>query len=331
MPSPPKIYFHGSNHFVTTSVEEGFVFPPNPLINTLLEKCVAQAQELHPVIIHHKIFTSTHVHMTMTVIDPQDASDFMERFKCESANAVNRLLGRERKTVWCEDYDSPLIDDPETMIAKIVYIYENPSRDGLVDSIDSYPGVCSWQQLVSCASGRGAAEKRHETRAIPRNAFTQLPEDRFLKEEDYRRLKRKVIRKRKKRFYTVDCNGWMKRFGITDRKEQLAINRAIVERVRMQEEEHRRERQRRGMGVIGRRKLVQRPVGTPYTPKRSGRKMLTHSNDPEKRRETLKWMMALIRHGREVQEQWRQGDMTVSYPMGLFPPTGMRLVEPICW
>ena len=83
MPRLPKIFFNGSLHFVTTSVEDGLMLPPNPLINEILKKCIAQAQNLHPVDISHFNALTTHAHFFMRVIDPQDAADFMERFKTE--------------------------------------------------------------------------------------------------------------------------------------------------------------------------------------------------------------------------------------------------------
>ena len=44
---------------------------------------------------------------------------FMERFKCETAHAVNRLLGRRQVTVWCKGYDSPVILTLDDLVEKL--------------------------------------------------------------------------------------------------------------------------------------------------------------------------------------------------------------------
>ena len=134
MPRSNKVFFHGSIHFVSISVEEGFMFPPNPLIKELLKKCIAQAQHLYPIQICALLVESTHIHLLVRVIDPQDAVNFFGRFKTESAHAVNRLLGRKKRTVWCEGYDSPLVDDIETIKDKICLLYTSPSPRDLARS-----------------------------------------------------------------------------------------------------------------------------------------------------------------------------------------------------
>jgi REP element-mobilizing transposase RayT len=324
MPSPPKIFYPGSVHVICASVEEGIMFPPNALVNEILKKCLAQAQELHPIELCHYLFSGTHFHMLARVIDPQDMADFMERFKTESAHAINRLLGRKKRTVWCEGYDSPVLEDVETVQEKIAYLYENPSRDGLAESVERYPGLSSWGQFKAGVVG----ERRYETRYIPRDDIEALPK-RTLSEREYESLRRKLIHKKKKNHFRVDCNAWMKRFGIEDTEAQREVNREIEGEVGRREEGHRAQRQ--GQAAMGRKALVETKVGREYVPERSGKKMLIHSVHREFRKERIRFFRELIAEGREVLERWRQGDMACRYPRGLFPPSGIRLVEPIGW
>ena len=329
MPRSNKIFFHGSIHFVSISVEEGFMFPPNPLIEELLKKCIAQAQQLHPIHICALLVESTHIHLLIRVIDPQDAVNFFGRFKTESAHAVNRLLGRKKRTVWCEGYDSPLVDDIETIKDKIAYIYENPSKDGLVDQVDHFPGLSTWHDFKNL-SPRSHTKRKYETRYIARDEFKPLGGN-PLKLQDYARLRRQLTYKKKKNSYEINFNAWMERFGITDPQEQHLVNQNIIGMVREREAVHREAREDKGRGVIGLRRFEDTTEGAPYKPDRKGRRMLVHSLDSEFRKRQISWIRELIRAGREVLERWRQGDFSVSYPMGLFPPTGVRLVEPIGW
>ena len=177
---------------------------------------------------------------------------------------------------------------------------------------------------------RSYHKRSYETRYVPRDEFKKLPEGPLV-ERDYERLRRKLIHGKMKNSYEVDFNAWMRRFGITDPQEQHEINQNIIAMVREREAIHREERELKGRSVIGRRRLVETPIGAPYRPDRKGRRMLVHSLDPEFRKKQIHWIRELIQAGREVLECWRLGDMSVQYPMGLFPPTGIRLVEPIGW
>ena len=332
MASPRKIYFHGGIHFVTLSMREGIMLPPNPLTKELLLKCLAQAQTLHPVNISHFLASSTHVHFLMRVIDPSDAADFVERFKTESSHALNRMLGRYRNN-WCEGYDSPLIPDLATAIEKIAYIYSNPAKDYMADSVEYYPGFNTWRQFMEYGS-RSVAVKQYETRYLARTAFEGLLPTKSknpLREEDYRRIRRHLIHGKMKNHFEVDLMSWMERYNVTSKEEQLEVNQKILARTRELEAEYRAQREAAGHKVFSRREVVETPIGHPYTPDRTGKKMLVHCIDPKLRRKTIKWIKGLEALAKEVQERWKLGDYSVPYPEGLFPPNGMRLQEPIDW
>lgn len=331
MPRPLKYFHHNSLHSIATSVEEDFIFPPNPLINELLLKSLAQAQALHPVGLSHLYATTTHLHFLLRVIDPQDAADFMERFKTESAHAINRLLGREKRTIWCRGYDSPLLPDLNAVVDEICYIYSNPSKDNLIETIERHPGINTWNQFKKCLSGRANSKQRYETRYLPRDAFEPLPQDKHLTERDYERLRRRLIHKRKKNYLEIDCNDWMQSLGIEDKQAQRELNQEIYQKLVDTEKGYAAEREKENKPVLGRRRLVETPVGAPYTPKREGKRMYVHSRDKALRKRIIAWIKNLIAQAKEVYARWKSGDMSVPYPLGLFPPTGVRLAEPIGW
>ncbi len=145
----PKFHPPKNVLFITTSLEEGLLLKANPLMRAIVESCLAKAQKLHKVRICHFTFEDNHVHLILVVENPEDVSDFMGRFKTESAHAINRLLGRRKRTVWCEGYDSPILGNPVDVIKQIVYLYTNPSKDGLVDSIEEYPNFSTWNCFKS--------------------------------------------------------------------------------------------------------------------------------------------------------------------------------------
>lgn len=319
MPRPPKIVLNKTVLAITTSVEEGLMFPPNPLINDLVVGCLAKAQAQHPIEICDLVVEATHVHFIAVVSDPNDVKGFMERFKTESAHAVNRLLGRKKRTVWCEGYDSPVLLTPEDVVNKIAYTYENPSKDGLVDRIEKYPGVSGFRF-------RGEETGAVEAPLLARNDYEELPSGE-LNERDYFRLARRIGNSKKRIKFNLSPNAWMGCFGITDPQEIALYNRRILAEIRVREDAHRQERLKAGKGVIGYERLVATPVGREFVPERSGRRMWCICHDRELRRNFIGWVKGLFARARDVLERWRMGDRSVPYPPGLYPPGMPKTAE----
>ena len=123
------------------------MLPANELVTFLIKSAMLRALRLHPIKISHFIVNGTHIHMIIRVWNPEDVPGFMERFKTELSHYLNNLVGRNKKTIWSDGYDSPAIILADDVIDKIVYLYTNPVKDGLIDSINHYPGLSSWSSF----------------------------------------------------------------------------------------------------------------------------------------------------------------------------------------
>ncbi len=313
MPTPPKLHQHGTVLFVSTSVEEGLIFPQNPLIEFLLLNALAKAQSHHPgITICHFFVNTTHVHFIIYVNNPDDVKGFMERFKTESAHSVNRLLGRKKRTIWCEGYDSPTLLTEADVLHWTGYCYKNASKDGLESSIEKYPGLSSWGHFMG-------GKTEYETVLTARDGFKQLPKKR-LKKGQYRDIVKSITKgKSPNGTFRIEPDKWMEAFGVEERREEL--NRSLEEDVLSFEAERAKEREEKNERVIGAKALTQTIIGTPYTPDRKGKKMLCLSLDKKLRQEYIEQAKALFQQGREVLEEWRRGNLTVRYPLGLYPPS----------
>jgi REP element-mobilizing transposase RayT len=312
----PKVILNKSVLAITTSVEEGLMFPPNALMNDLLVGCLAKAQAHHPLRICDILIEATHVHMIAVVDDPNDVKGFMERFKTESAHAVNRLLGRKKRTVWCEGYDAPSLLTPEDVVHKIAYTYENPSKDGLEDRIEHYPGVSGF-----CFRGKESGVM--EAPLVARDDFGHLPQ-RELTAEDYRDLAKKLGYGKQRIQLKLSPNAWMECFEIAHPQE---YNERIIEEIRSRERRHRADRKEAQSGVIGARRLVTTPVGRRFLPQRSGKRMWCICWNREIRRKFIRWAKELVSQARAVLERWRMEDRTATYPPGLYPPGMPKTAE----
>ncbi len=74
----------------------------NPLSQAIVKSWLAAACELYPVRICHIIVEATHIHLVLVVINPDHVDAFFCHFKTESAHMINGLLGRNKRTLWCE-------------------------------------------------------------------------------------------------------------------------------------------------------------------------------------------------------------------------------------
>jgi hypothetical protein len=312
-----KIVLNGQVLFISTSVEEDIMFPANPLIELILLKSLAAAQALYPVRVCHFLVEGTHVHMLAVVDNPDDIKDFMCHFKRETAHAINRVLGRTKRTVWCEGSDAPVVLSVEKTIEQIAYLYANPAKDSLEDSVGKYPGVSSWKHFLK-------GKNTFRTFYISRDDFRPLPAEHHL--ETYKAEVRVLVKKKKKNSFTIYPNAWMEAFGIKA-EQQKKINKEIIERVHEKEKSSRELRVKEGRGVVGATRLSTTPIGASYRPNRTGKKMLCLGASKQERQPFIAWAKALFFEAREVYKEWKRGNFSIPYPPGLYPPAFPKLAN----
>jgi REP element-mobilizing transposase RayT len=313
MPRVPKTIFNRTTLIVTTRTEEGLPLVATSYMRAIIESILARAQQLHPVQVCHYLFMGNHLHMIVRVDNPQDVPAFVNRIKTETAHAINRLLGREKRRIWSEGYDSPALLTAEDVIDKIVYIYTNPQRAGLVDKIEEYPGANSWEMFM-CNNTTKSSPWIHRP-AIP--ALSRKPmgvaEQEALKEQLLSGAKQEHL-------FTLRPYGWLDCFKIPE-SEIPIIKRKIASMVRAVEAELRGRRKLKNKHVLGKKTLMLQSPFKEYVPKTYGRRMICISQDVELRKRFIEYVKHLFRKGREVFESWRAGDLTVPFPSGLFPPS----------
>ena len=224
-----KLYIHGTVVEVCFRTEEGLPLPAKPYVKVILESILARAHTLYPVTICHCLVMANHLHMLIVVDDPACVPAFIGYLKGESAHAINRLRGRKKRTVWSDGFDSPIILDAENAIKAIVYIYSNPQRADLVESIEKYPHFSTWEAFLA------GGEERTVLR-IPRDSIPALPK-RTLSFSEQNELARKLKEEgREECLLVFDPDAWMECFNGLANKEPDEVNRVIIERLRDQEE-----------------------------------------------------------------------------------------------
>jgi hypothetical protein len=263
---------------------------------------------------------ATHIHLVLVVIDPDNVEAFFRHFKTESAHMINGLLGRNKRTLWCEGYDSPIVLTPRRALLAIAYLYANPAKDNLETSIDRYPGFSSWKMFQS---GRFTRQWKR----LRRPQFTALTRD-SNNLRGYTKLAEEIVAASDEvQTFTLEPNAWMEAFGYHSPEEQRKINEQLVAHIRLLEERAERKRAQEKKRVFGRERLIAQVFDTTYRPQRKGRRMWCLSEKRSMRVEFIRFFRALMQKARAVRQRWKLGDVTVPYPPGLYPPSMPKLAN----
>jgi hypothetical protein len=315
-----KYHPHGSVLFCTLSLEEGLLLLANPLCQAIVKSCLAAACERYPVRICHMIVEATHIHLVLVVINPDHVNAFFRHFKTESAHMINGLLGRTKRTLWCEGYDSPIVLTPTRALIAIAYLYSNPAKDNLETSIERYPGFSSWKMFQS-------GKLTREWKRLRRPQFTAITRDANNLRGYTKRAEEILADSDEAQTFTLEPNAWMEAFGYHSPDEQQKINARLVAHIRLLEERAERKRVRERKSVFGRERLIAQVLDTTYRPRRTGRRMWCLSDKRSVRVGFIRFFKALMQTARAVRERWRLGDFTVPYPPGLYPPSMPKLAN----
>lgn len=307
-----RCFLSGRVYFITSRTEEGLPFVPLRFMNMLLWSALARAIKLYPVNIIALTIEPNHFHMMIRVIDPEDASRFVGYFKAESAHHLNRLLGRQGRTVWSERFDSPILLDYEKALDIFSYILLNPVKDGLVDSIAEYPGVSSYPSLRD-------GFNHLSVKGIPKSVVEPLsdPSRPFMEDEKLAQIYSSD------EFKTVtiklEPESLRKAFRELEEKNDSEVRELLLSRL---EADELAIRQSRGTKrAIGPDCLKRASILTPHTPPRTGVRMLCLSTIAELRKDFIRQFRHLCRQCTEVFNRWKLGFLKTPFPPGMFAPS----------
>lgn len=318
MPAPLKVLLPHTVVFLTTRTEEGLPFVATKYMETILWGILARAQELHPVVVVGFVFMSNHLHLLAVVKEPDDMVGFMDRVKTESAHAVNHLLGRRRRTVWQAGFDAQTVLTLEDAVDKLVYLYTNPQSAHLVDSIDEYPGLSSWQMLASGKLTRSC-------KVISRPSIKPLPREELTPQKQEELAQSLCDGAKSEALFTLSPDAWLDCYSITRPEERKRYSELVIENIRRRESELREHRLASKRTVLGKERLTTQRIDQPFTPKKFGRRMWCICRDKVIRCSFIAFVKRLIAEGREVLKCWRSGDTSRRYPPGVFPPSMPKL------
>lgn len=317
MPKNRKYFPHKSVLFVTSRTEEGLPLVPTHNLNFIIYGILAKAGTMYDVKVCHFLFMSNHFHMILVVQNPEHVSEYMRYVKGEIAHAINLLLGRRQRTIWKHGYDSPILLTSDDVLRYINYIYLNPVKAGLVDSIDDYPGVSSWNMYIS---GRYAHKYKHLRRtsidklispALPVNEQKRIVE--HYSSDKVQGFEQTLV---------IEPYAWVDSFA-----GDISIEEAKLYTLSKIKEEQSLYKSRRDKPVIGQTALRRGSMIKDHTPNKHTRRMICICYDKEYRKGFIEHFKSLCEMAKVAYESWKKGDFSIKIPPGLFSPRPVSLAS----
>ncbi len=309
----PKLFLNKQTYELCFRTEEGLPLVAAPYMKRLLLGYLAAAQTLYPITICHCVFMANHVHLIVVVDNPENIPRFCEYFKRESAHAVNRLWGRVGKTVWSDGYDSPILLDAEKVISRVVYLYNNPTKANLVDSIDEYIHINSWSVFLS-----GIPSREHYKR-VPRDKIPVIP-NRKLKRSEQVELDTTLLEAGEGDYYLeFTPNGWLGCFEESRASNPEGIRAEILKRVRSVE---RTFTSARKTPVVGAKNLGSQLLRAEYTPTKRSKKMICLGSTKGIRVTYIAFFKKAAFAAKEAIRQIKAGVSKIPVPSSFFHPGG---------
>jgi len=249
-------------------------------------------------------------------ITGENLSKFHMELKKKTTDAVKALLGLSSLSLW-EDRTSVFkIATLEDAIARVAYIYSNPSNAGLCDSIEDYPGISSWTAFKECAPSINA-EVTIEAHWYPVSEIPLIPAQRFLSPQQdvdlYHELK--SSEKAVQQHIIIKPFKWLETYGVTEPEQIERIRQRIIRCVRDAERGNSAARS----SSISPAALKQAPYMKPHKPKKRERKIFLICSDKELRLRLLESFRHTISLCRECYRKAKLG-LRVEWPPGTFTP-----------
>ncbi len=312
MPAWPKCFIHGTTILVTFRTEEGLPLVASPVMRFILLGILAAAQSTYPVKICHFIVMGNHVHLLLVIDNPRNIADFVGYFKRESSHAINNLLGREKRTVWIRGYDSPPILDAAKAFETIAYIYTNPARANLVQSVEDYPNLSSWRSFR--AGGSESSYKR-----IPREAIPKLPKNGYTRNQEQELIRLLLLEASEEHSLVIEPDAWMRCFPETcDTDPDVMTNNIIAHVQRLESALS----MKRNDKVLGSETLLSQDLRKPHNPDKHSRRMMCLSTERQLRVQFIVWFKELVINARKLRRSLTPTEWLKHLPPGFFPPGG---------
>lgn len=150
MPRANRIICKDALYEIVPRAREGLPLPPTELTNQLLTGILARTQRDQKVTLCNFVEMNNHTHQHCIPDKPEQHTKFYMEYQKKVTDTVRRLTHRSRLRLWEQRPSVIRLAEIEDAIKRVVYIFLNPAKAGLVNSIDEYPGLTTWKAFTTC-------------------------------------------------------------------------------------------------------------------------------------------------------------------------------------
>ncbi|MBL8740028.1 MAG: hypothetical protein JNK04_03005, partial [Myxococcales bacterium] len=144
----PRQIVPGRTYLLTRrSTQRLFLLRPDEKTNQIVRYCLGEALDRFGMELHCSVTMSNHYHLVVTDVRGC-LPDFLRHLNLMTAKALNARWGRWENLWSVEQPCATWLVDDDDKLAKSVYTLVNPTVDDLVDRIEDWPGVSSWEAHV---------------------------------------------------------------------------------------------------------------------------------------------------------------------------------------
>jgi hypothetical protein len=293
--------------------------PPTQLSNEIKRGILGRTQRDNKVDLCLFVDMNNHSHNLAVSTTKKNLSKFyMEKLK-KTTEAVKALLEIPYLSLWEHRAGVTHIVDLPAVMSRIVYIFANPSKAALCNSIEEYPGLTSWSAFLTCEPSVDA-EVIIDTRWYPVSEIQPLPARSISPAQDtalYQALRES--QEAKPHPLVLKPFKWLEPFGITEPEKIENIRQELIARVRELEKKYAQERAEARTTAVPRSVQVREPYMKPHTPKKKERKIHIICSDKKHRIELLQERKDILARCKECYRKAKEG-LRVDWPPGTFVP-----------
>lgn len=305
---------------VVPRTNEHLPMPPTQTSNELRLGILGRAQRDSKVELCHFVDMNNHGHNLVVSKEEDDFCKFYMELNKKTTDAVKALLGLRKLSLWEDRAGVPKVATLKDAIERVVYLYCNPSKASLCDTIDEYPGINSWKAFLA-AEPSVDAEFEIEAHWYPVAAIPRIPRNKKLSRWDDEGLciKMKQSKQRQRHTIIVKPFKWLEVFGVTEPEKIESIRQDIIRRVREAEADYRRRRAEAGKRAFKPSELQREAYMRHHVSIKQGRKIIVICSDPFLRAQEIAHYKFILQVCRDNYAKAKEG-IRVEWPPGTFTP-----------
>ncbi|MCH9651946.1 MAG: transposase [Deltaproteobacteria bacterium] len=278
-------------------IQGRYLLRPSKRLNSLVIGVLARAQAAFQVRVHACSFMTNHAHLLLSVASQKDLSSFMNFVGSNIAREVNLLQEWDGK-VWARRYSSiPVVGGESIEVAHLEYLLSQGTKEGLVDSPLRWPGINAAEALSNGRNLQGIWVNR----TALNKARRRHPKKQIRSIEFEERLTLVLS--------PLPC--WE---DLPAAEHQVRI-RGLVRQI-----EDSARQARKGAAVAGTQAVLRQDPHTRLPRLVTSPAPIVHASSRKVRLAFLEAYRLFVRAFRAAVERQRDGDLTVEFPVGSFPP-----------